>query len=83
MNFTSEYYVTGTCTVTLRDEATYNLSGDDYGITALSRHKTNHDAEVGILVFENSSLQTKLKSKLGIRWALGTLAPAADSQIIG
>ncbi len=83
MKYASEHYVTGRCTVTLRDEATYNLKGDDHGITALSRHSTNHTDEEGVLVFENTALQTKLKSNLGISWLLGTLAPAADSQIIG
>lgn len=82
MVYTSENYVTGNTTVTLYDEATYTLSGDDYGITALSRHKTNHEAENGTLVFENSTLQNKLKNKLGINWILGTLAPAADTQIV-
>lgn len=83
MVYTSENYVTGNTTVTLYDEATYNLSGDDYGITALSRHKTNHENEVGVLVFENASLQNSLKNKLGIHWLLGTLVPAADDQQIG
>jgi len=82
MNYTSEYYVTGNTTVTLYDEATYNLSGDDYGVTALSRHSTNHEAENGTLIFETSELQSKLKNKLGIHWVLGTLAPAADTQTV-
>ncbi len=82
MKYDTERYVTGNTTVTLYDEATYNLDGDDYGVTALSRHSTNHEAENGTLIFENSALQTKLENKLGIRWILGTLAPASDNTIV-
>lgn len=82
LSWKSENYVTGTCTVTLGEGATYNLKGDDHGITALSRHATNHATEIGVLVFENESLYNKLKSELGIL-ILISRTPAYDSYSIG
>ena len=80
--WTTENYVTGICTVTLRDEATYNLKGDDHGITALSRHKTNHEAENGIVFFENDALKNSLNDHMGITILLSK-TPAYDSYKIG
>ena len=81
VTWNSERYVTGTCTVTLYDEATYNLSGDDHGITALSRHSTNHEKENGVLVFENQTLYNNLKNDLGINLIFDSV-PKYDSYTI-
>ncbi len=60
----SENYVTGTCTVTINSGATYNNNGDDYGITAQSRHGTNHSDENAVMIFESESLKNSLTLNL-------------------
>ncbi len=62
--WSSENYVKGTCTVTINSGATYNNNGDDYGITAQSRHGTNHSDENAIMIFESESLKNSLKLDL-------------------
>lgn len=62
----SDYFVTGNTTVTIGGQAEYTHTGDDEtAISAGSRHKTNHSAEVATLNVETESLYSKLKNYMG------------------